>query len=233
MDTNDQNVIEDERIQTGLAVLNSLAQEEYHTDLNGILVDTTRTQNERLLRVGRLMGVVLKEPFATVVPIDPTSSRTGAYRGWKLDDTAFAKPEEEKQTIWQYRVLESLRTEDGGYPTVYELATHLQYESGFFGYLANSTRKYICGNPALTQKIDAEVKASQQGVGGVQLISRGTVSTMVATTLVQLVPWLAGAGTPLIAGFVLLIMSIGLDAFCAWSEQFQELYGSTRAEKET
>jgi hypothetical protein len=115
--------------------------------------------------------------------------------------------------------------EEGWPPTVYVFADYLQFESGFFAYLATSTRKYICGDPALRQKIDAEVKASLPGGGAVQLLTRGAASTMVATTLVQLVPWLAVAGAPLIAGLVLLIMSIGLDAFCDWSVQFQPSYG--------
>src|SRR5258708_22933725 len=86
MNTNNQNVIETEQMREGFAVLNSLAQEEYHKDLDSILVDTTRTQEERLLRVGRLVGVILKEPFATAAPIDPTTfyTHTGAYRGWEL-----------------------------------------------------------------------------------------------------------------------------------------------------
>jgi hypothetical protein len=219
MNTNGQNAIDTEQIQKGLAVLSSLALEEYHEDLDSILADTAQTEDERLLRVGRLMGVVLKEPFATGIDINPATSYTGAYRGWVLNGSAFA--EAEKQATWQYEVLEALREENPEHPTVYALAERLQFEKGFFGCLANSTRKYICGDPALRQKIDTEVKAGQQGRVTVQLLTRGTASTIVATTLVQLVPWLAIAGAPIIAGLVLLIMSIGLDAFCDWSKQFE------------
>jgi hypothetical protein len=229
MNTNDQNAVEIEQIQEGLEVLKSFAKDEYHEDLDSILADTARTPEERLLRVGRLMGVVLKEPFATAVPMNPATSHTGAYRGWALDEGAFDTPE--KQTTWQYEVLEALRREEVWFPTVYALADKLQSERGFFACLATNTRKYICSDPALTQKIDAEVKASQQGGGAVQLLTRGVASTMVATTLVQLVPWLAVAGAPIIAGLVLLIMSIGLGAFCDWSKQFQNIYD--HAEEET
>jgi hypothetical protein len=233
MNTNDQNVIETEQIQEGLAVLNSLAQEEYHIDLDSILADTARTQEERLLRVGRLVGVVLKEPFATDVPIDPATSHTGAYRGWQLDGSAFAKPE--KQTTWQYGVLESLRKEEGWPPTVYDFAGFLQVETGFFGSLVNSTRKYICGDPVLRQRIDAEVKASLPGGGTVPLAAMGAGAMELANILVQYVPWLGGAGAPLIAGLclwlVLSIRAIGTDAFCDWSKQFQPSY-APRAEEE-
>lgn len=225
MNTNDQNAIETEQMQEGLAVLNSLAQEEYHEDLDSILADTARTQEERLLRVGRLVGVVLKEPFATAVPIDPTTSFTGAYRGWQLDGGTFAEPE--KQTTWQYGVLESLREEEVWPQTVYEFAGYLQNEGGFFECLVNSTRKYICGDPALRQKIDAEVKASLPGGGTVPLAAMGTME--LANILVHYVPWLAVAGAPLIAGLclwlVLYIRRIGTDAFCDWSKQFQPSYG--------
>ena len=220
MDTNDQNAIETEQLQKGLELLNNLAQEEYHEDLNSNMPDPTQ-QQERLLRIGRLLGVVLKEPFATAVPRDPTTSSTGAYRAWNLlDESAFNTPA--KQTTWQYGVLESLCKEEGKPQTVYDFAHYLQYERSFFGYLAISTSKWICGDPALKQKIDTEVKASQQGGGAVQLISKGTLSTTVATLLVLHVPWLAVAGAPLIAGFVLLIICIGTDAFCEWAAH-QEL----------
>src|SRR5437588_8101445 len=93
MHTNNQNAIEIEQIQEGLEVLKSLAQEEYHEDLDSIMADTSRTQEERLLRVGRLVGVVLKKPFATAVPINPATSHTGAYQGWQLNSSAFDIPE--------------------------------------------------------------------------------------------------------------------------------------------
>jgi hypothetical protein len=232
MNTNDQNVIETKQIQEGLVVLNSLAQEEYHIDLNSILADTARTQEERLLRVGRLVGVVLKEPFATAVPIDPATSHTGAYRGWQLiNESKFDVPE--IQATWQYGVLESLQKEEGWPRTVYEFADYLQVESGFWGFLIKSTRKYICGDPALRQKIDAEVKASLPSGGTVSLATMGTVA--LANILVQYVPWLAGAGTPLIAGLclwlVLCIRAVGTDAFCDWSKQFQHSYGPAKGEK--
>lgn len=232
MNTNDQNTIEIKQIQEGLKVLESQAQEEYHDDLDSILADTARTQEERLQRIGRLVGVVLKQPFATAMPINPADSHTGAYQGWQLiNESKFDVPE--IQATWQYGVLESLQKEEGWPRTVYEFADYLQFESGFWGYLINSTRKHICGDPALRQKIDAEVKASLPSGGTVSLATMGTME--LANILVQYVPWLARAGTPLIAGLclwlVLYIRAVGTDAFCDWSKQFQPSYGPAKAEK--
>ncbi len=244
MDTYNQNAIEIEQLEKGLVVLNGLAREEYHEDLDSVLRDPTRTQDERLLRIGRLLGVLLKEPFAKAVSIDPTidptTSVTGAYRAWELDGSAFDIPE--KQTTWQYEVLESLYLESldkkeaeeyreakkAGLPETVKVvaifAQGLQGERSFFWYLAVSTRKHICREPALRKEIEAEVKASQQGGGAVQLVTMGTASTTVATALVQHVPWLAGVGAPLIAGLVLWLMlyisRIGIDAFCQWAGDY-------------
>jgi hypothetical protein len=222
VDTNDQNMIEAKQLQQGLTVLESLAQEEYQEDLDSILADPTRTQDERLLRIGRLVGVVLKQPFASPVPIvdrtDPTATVTGASRMWVLKSEA----EFDKKT-WQYEVLEALREEEDWHPTVYDLAYNLDEEKRFFRFLVNSTRKYICGDPALRQKIDAEVKASLPSGGAVSVAAiMGPASTAVAVTLVQYVPWLGVAGASLIAGLVLwlvlLIKRIGIDAFCQYAE---------------
>ncbi len=232
MDTNAQNAIETGQLRKGLAVLNTLAQEEYHKDLDSILTDQIREQYDRLLRVGRLLGVILKEPFASSVPIvdpeDPTQSSTGAYHGWALlDKGAFDAPE--KQATWQYEVLETLRKEQG-IPTVYDFAVWLQRERGFFTYLAASTCNYISRDPALKQKIGAEAKAGQQDGGAIQLISMGTTSTLIATTLTQHVPWLSAVahdptGVGVLSGFVLLIMIIGIGAFCQWTADLQKSDG--------
>jgi len=123
--------------------------------------------------------------------------------------------------------------EEGWPPTVYVFADYLQFESGFFSYLATSTRKYICGDPALRQKIDAEVKASLPSEGTVSLATMGTMA--LANILVQFVPWLAIAGAPLIAGLslwlVLYVRRIGIDAFCDWSGQFPSSYGPPAEEE--
>src|SRR5439155_13993077 len=109
-------------------------------------------------------------------------------------------------------------------PTVYDFVDLLQTERGLFGYLFYSTHKYICGDPALKQKIDTEVKAILPGGGTVPLAAMGT--TELANILVQNVPSLSGAGALLIAGLclwlVLYIRRIGTDAFCDWSEQFHQ-----------
>ena len=63
---------------------------------------------ERLLRIGRLIGVVLKEPFALEKDLVAPSPYSGAYRSWELEPaTKFDDPS--IQCSWQYQALEALR----------------------------------------------------------------------------------------------------------------------------
>jgi hypothetical protein len=235
MNINDQNTIAIEQIQEGLAALNSLAQEEYQEDLDSILTDPTRTQDERLVRVGRLLGVVLKEPFAVPVSPPPTKSETGAHRAWEVSNNDYTVFDTMRDVTgnppWQYNALEALRIEypeqQGWLPlTVGELARDLQNERGFFACLAASTRKYICGDQALKQKIDADLKASQQS-GKVGQFTTVALSTYIADILVHHVPALAAGGTsaiPIVSGLLIVIYvtskDIGIDAFCSWVAQY-------------
>lgn len=221
-------------MEKGQAVLNDLAEQEYGQDLDSVLTETTRTQDERLVRVGRLLGVVLKEPFA-VPGSPPMKSETGARRAWQVpndDYTVFDTVlDVTGKHPWQYNVLEVLRIEypeqRGWLPlTVGQLASDLQHERGFFACLAASTRKYICGDQVLKQKIDADLKASQPR-GGVGQFTIVALSTGIADMLVHHVPALAAGGTsamPIVSGLVLVIFvkskGIGIDAFCSWVAQY-------------
>lgn len=85
--------------------LERLSKAEYDASLVEVLKDRSRVREDRLWRVGRLIGITVKEPFATPVSIDPRMSTTGARRGWNLDPDSFANPSRES---WQYQVLAGL-----------------------------------------------------------------------------------------------------------------------------
>jgi hypothetical protein len=215
-----------EELENGFRQLDTLAQKEYHEPLAEIAVGPGDDE-QRLLRLGRLIGVVLKEPFAIEKNLDAPSQYSGAYRSWELEPAArFEDPG--VRDSWQYRALETLRSDPdvistlGWQPaTVYDLAQTAHHERGFFAFLAVSCRKYLCRDKKLRGEIDRQIKAAKSGglnlknVTPEMVVASGGLA--VGTWLVQAIPVLGIMGAPVIAGIVLIIYSVGIDAFCSWA----------------
>jgi hypothetical protein len=214
-----------------LRQLDTLAHDEYHVSLAEVIAQPGDNDERRLLRVGRLLGVILKEPFATPNKLKEPSRYSGAYRAWELDAKAF----ESTQSRWQYRALEALRSDPdviqslgGQLPTVYALADLAQGERGFFWYVAMSCRRYLCRDPKLRTRIDAEVQMAKLAGLDVRnitpeiIVASGGVT--IGTVLVQNIPVLGIMGAPVIAGLVLIIYCIGIDAFCRWASDHESYH---------
>jgi hypothetical protein len=52
---------------------------------------------------------------------------------------------------------------------VVQLVYELKYERGFFSYLAESIRKYLCGDAELRKKIEDQIGAGKEAGVGAQL----------------------------------------------------------------
>ena len=209
-------------LRDGFAVLDRLSRDEYGVSLNKLAVSGER--DERLVRVARLVGVTIKQPFADPVPSTLGATRTGAKRGWQLRAHVLDDPA--VQETWQYQVLDSLRQEmqkeiGGAGDSVKAFAVDAQNERGFWGYLSRSVRKYLCDDPQLKKKIDQALNDAKKAGGGGQKLTPtallAAAGSMIATALIQALPWLGLAASPVIAGLVVIIGTIGLDAYCEWS----------------
>jgi hypothetical protein len=215
-----KRIITRAELKQGLQKLDDLAVADYHEPLTKV----ASADNPKAVfdRVGRLVGVTLKEPFAEPKELARPSPYTGSYRGWELVPNRFADPD--VQSKWQYRTLEALLREEpeSGYDavSVEHLAMRAQHERGFFGYLARSAAKYIFGNTALRAQIDksiADAKAhgfTTKHLAPDVLVQAGGLT--LATILIANIPILAVVGAPVIAGFVVVLYSIGSDAFCQY-----------------
>jgi hypothetical protein len=208
-------------LKQGLQKLNRLAKADYHKPLT--VVASAKNPKTVFDRVGRLVGVTLKEPFAKPKKLARRSRVTRSYREWNLVPNRLSKPR--VQSKWQYRTLEALLLEQpktGKHPvsSVGELADYAYYERAFFGLLAQSAAKYICGNPALRAQIDKSIAdAKAQGFTTKRLAPDVLVQAgglALATILIAHIPILAVADAPVIAGFVVVLYSIGSDAFCRY-----------------
>lgn len=127
-------------LEQSLRQLNDLAKDEYHASLAEVVSQPGDSEEIRLLRLGRLLGVILKRPFATSKDLDAPSPNSRAYRAWELNaEATFENPQ--ARVCWQYQALEALRANPdvihslGWQPaSVYDLATTAQSERGFFWF---------------------------------------------------------------------------------------------------
>ncbi len=245
------------QLDVALGELEQLAAAEYGETLADLLTgdepvrgDEPATMNVRdshdaFWRLGRLVGITVKEPFASARPATAADlSQTGARRVWDLDrsDVAAAQPE-----LWQYRLLaEFLATEKrAGYfdwlpPTDEPEALQIVHflgaahsERGVFGALMKSARKYLCANADVqaafrepeqpTDGDDSPDPSSDRPVAGSKGKVRGEPVQIVAAgmtsssagILIDAVPWLGPSMAPFVAGLLLLITVKGLDDFCS------------------
>ncbi|MEP6570904.1 MAG: hypothetical protein ABJC10_14125 [Acidobacteriota bacterium] len=204
-------------LKEGWDFLENLSQGDYHESLAQILAEGD--DESRILRVGRLIGVSLKMPFAVPEDLSAPSSYTGSHRGWNLvDESAFESPE--RKNTWQYQTLQALSRQEG-IDSPYRLAMYAHYERGFFGFLALSFRKLICSNPKLLGQIKSKVAAGTSSGQNIQFVTPdffvGAGGVALGAFLVNQVPAFGYLGAPAIAGLVVLLYSVGVDAFCQWT----------------
>lgn len=180
------------------------------------------------MRLGRLIGVLIKEPFAVPQTLPTPSSPSGACRSWEL-----VGPEQfaTHTANWQSQALEIIRTEltaDEPYVAAlnnYELAKYAHDEMGFFGFFARSLGKYLCGDKKIRKKVDDAVKAGAKLGNRIPALTPETIvgagGLSLGAYLVQHVPVLGIAGAPVVAAVVLILYTLGVDAFCKWSVQLR------------
>jgi hypothetical protein len=127
-------------IAESLARLDSLAVDEYRMPLSEVVADDDATRSTA--RLGRLVGILLKEPFAVPTPREQPSGVTGAHRSWLLlGEDAFNDPE--RQRTWQYKTLEMVRSDLESEPEfaffedwgVWDFADYAGTERAFFWLL--------------------------------------------------------------------------------------------------
>lgn len=200
----------------GFKELDALSTVEYHQSLEAIVSDPNTQQAAD--RVGRLIGVYLKEPFAVSIERSEPSIHSRAFREWQLVGSEEFHLRAATE-IWQVQALESMRRESmNSNVGLYGFAVDAHYESGFFGRFSENIRKYICGDKAIRKKVDEAVRgASRSGNKLPQLTPEIIVASgglALGAYLIQVVPLLGMVGAPVVAAVVLILYTLGVDAFC-------------------
>jgi hypothetical protein len=231
---------QDDAVQDFLGEMDRLSQAEYKEPIQKLIAELDTDDGQ--LRYGRLLGVMLKEPMARSK--DRTEpSETGAWRDWAWVPEKTAAPE--VATLWQYQVFSMLRenwnAENAHVPFLDQYATVEEFliqqgisERRILYHLLKATRKYTCGDAAAKAEIQKAIdSAKQKGFQIENLTSHGAgiifVST-VSTTLASVIGpmWTLAMG-PLITGLAILLLVIGTEAFCTWSEEVLERFAKTES----
>jgi hypothetical protein len=162
--------MDESKFLAGLDELDQLSRADYGKPLRNVFAELPATDAAQ--RLERLIGVTIKQPFAHPEPLPEPSAYSHAYRGWNLDEKLLESPT--AASSWQYRTLEGLWREPenaGRFATVRELVLDAHFERGFFGYLARSLQKYICGDPELRKAIDKSVRQGKAAGFNVKLLT--------------------------------------------------------------
>jgi hypothetical protein len=213
-----------------LVSLDEFATEEYGQDVAALFADDdpvrkteyqsmgVRGSADAFWRVGRLVGITIKEPFATAGRIDGRPSQTGARRRWDLNHDLWY---EQHPEWWQYNVLvaylaeQPRRRELDWLPPktmpeaeqVWRFLSEAQNERGVFRAVVKALRPVLCADP--NKKSLSRISADP-----VQIVTVGAVTT-VANQLAQEVSWLAGDSQHMVTvGISMLIVKYGVDGFC-------------------
>jgi hypothetical protein len=209
-------------LKEGLKTLEDLAWAEYHQSLDEVLAEADA--REAALRIGRLIGVLLKQPFAHEHALTFPSAHTRAFRGWSLVDEAEFPTD---SSTWQYCALLELQQEfwqaesDEAQVLQYHFLFDAHNERGFFGYLAKAIRRYICGDPVVRARVEELLQRSGRsdiGSRGPDAIITSGGATL-GVYLIDAVPLLGTMGASVVAALTLILYRLGAEGFCDWSTE--------------
>jgi hypothetical protein len=225
-------------VQRARASLERLAKEEYGNSIEELFAieepvtatnefDATAMQvlnsTDAFWRVGRLIGITIKEPFADHCALDARPSQTGALRRWDLkeDVLGHAHPD-----WWQYELIvdflaDQERTGDFDWlpsPNLSDAERVRQFledansERGVFRAVVIAIRRKICRDR--DNQPEEPTSKGRISTDPVEILAVGSIQT-VAAQLGEQVSWLADPRMSAVTtGVALLILKYGYDGFC-------------------
>jgi hypothetical protein len=225
-------------VQRALVSLKGLAKEEYGHSIDELFAieepvsavnefDAAAMQvlnsTDAFWRVGRLIGITIKEPFAEGCTLGAQPSQTGAQRRWDLKEGVLGHAH---PNWWQYELIVDFlanqeRTGDFDWlPTpnlseaerVRRFLEDANSERGVFRAIVIAIRRKICRDrDNLPEESASKGKISAEPV---DLLAVGSIQ-IVSAQLGEQVSWLADPRMSVVTtGVALLILRYGVDGFC-------------------
>lgn len=203
-------------LQEGLADLEELSAMEYGQELSTLL--TKESARLRIIQVGRLMGVVLRDSFSWPTDLEQPDPDTEARRSWTLSESAAFY---EDSDCWQYKVLialldeqwmkEELATKER---SPYSVAEVLQETTGFFGAIAQSCSKSICRAAKVRDNLTTtlETLPADEKPTPARIIDH--VGEDMAAALLKSSSILRKCNPAVLTGMILILAAAGVKGFC-------------------
>ncbi len=205
------------QFSTALRQVDYLCLLEYRATMDEVACQSNRPR--AVGQMGRLIGVMLKEPFAEPINLPVPSPVSNARRAWKLDESKLNQAA--KRRTWQYKAIAQLKQEFyQASSTVPQFVIDQKNERGLFGRFALSLGRYLCNNTKARKNVEQALKAARKGGVSVPTITPesivGAGGMALGAVLVQNIPLLGLVGAPVIAAVVVILYTVGIDAFCTW-----------------
>lgn len=221
----------EDAVQSALDSLEALATAEYGAAIQELFAADEPVEGngmdalnsaDAFWRVGRLIGISIKAPFAFPGDLGTRKTQTGALRAWYLADAQLAH---EHPDWWEYNLVVAFldHSDSEGrldwlppkhLPEVERVAWFLNdthSERGLFRAFVMGIRPRLCRDRATTQAPASKGLVSAEPV---QLITVGSIQT-VAAQVIEQVPWLDDPRMlPVTTGIALLVLRYGWDGFC-------------------
>jgi hypothetical protein len=208
--------ISKEDFKNGFEELIRVFNENYPDSLDWVL-DHIYFKDEFALRVGRVAGVMLKEPWADKIPA--TASVTGSRYAYSLKREKLEINDFDNS--WQALVYGKLIEGNA-----IENALWLDGERKTFSYLVGKVYPVVCDK---SEDIKPWVDDLIFTLGGA-LFEESHAATSLAAWLSTNVPILADTSPALLSVFVVLIARMGVRRFCSWAKEMAICDESKNAE---
>ncbi len=204
-----------EKIQENLAAFSKLSKGEFNCDL----IDLLRDNDEQLTmkRIGRLMSVSIKQPFAKPFPYDPNLPWNWAKsnRAWEILGPI---PSQLRNAYYsQYQFLAQVAQE-------WRIPEYKIAEWHVFHVICNHFRPIICGESELleeTNKIAEEIRKSGWPVSTLSMNDIiGPFSVTVATWLSTRLDFPSDL-LPIVTGTTVLLCCYGKNKLCKFLTDFK------------
>lgn len=198
--------------------MDDLSRGEYGLPFPNVLHDSDELLSFR--RVGRLLAVSIKHPFAQSFPYDPElpSNWARSKRCWEIRGSVAPQTICDHQT--QFDVLVQVAAD-------WKRPIEFVAEFNIFHFLCKRLRPVVCGEAKSLENAEKIAKDLQKAGTDVALFSPnqllGATSVTVATYLVQSVQILSG-NAPLVTGATLLAVCFGQRKLCKLLTNFQKSY---------
>jgi len=206
-------------LEQGLEVLNNISEGEYKTPL----LQVVQSPDEYLVfkRIGRLMCVWIKQPFASSFPYNPDLPSNWAKSAlfWEIHEPV--SPSQIRLHRSQAELLDFFAAE-------WSRPAEYMGEFNIFYSICKKLRPIVCGKSEVLERAEKVADDLRKQGPEVNLLTLnqvlGVASVSFASYLVHHLSWLSPDHMPIVTGCTLLVTCLGQNKLCESMMSFESTY---------